>query len=282
MLKLKRDEKMASKKHGNTAVILGVPVFSTTESEVLSVVADWIDGRAESGGVLKGVNSKKRLIFTPNSEILVSAAENEEFREILKRADINIPDGMGVVLASRVLKTFGSRKVNQTISTRVTGIDMVEAMVKMAASKGYQVYFLGGEGDEAALAAKKMVAKYASVGKLKIAFDSGPKRIMVATTKENKEVVDRINRFRPDILFVAFGHGRQEKWLVEHLDELHIKVGMGVGGAFNYLSGKSKRPPKWVGAIGFEWLWRLILEPWRWKRQLKLVKFWWLVLKSIY
>lgn len=249
--------KTTPKKDGPVANILGVAVSSTSEGEVLKLVRGWI--REKKG---------KRLIFTPNSEMLVAADEDSSFKEILNRADINIPDGMGLVLASR-----------GKIKSRVTGIDVMAGLMGMAAKEGLRVFLLGGEGDEAKEAAKKFSSiKDQFSNKFEIEADAGPKRILEASQPEKEALIKKINKFRPDLLFVAFGHGKQERWLVENLDSLNIKVGMGVGGAFNYLAGRTQRPPRWVGEMGMEWLWRLVQEPWRWRRQMKLFRFWWLVL----
>ena len=136
---------------------------------------------------------------------------------------------------------------------------------------------LGGKDRAAEIAALKLKIKNA---KLNIKYFQGPRNIENETAAERAEAIRRINKFRPHLLFVAYGAPMQEKWIAANLPQLKINVAMGVGGAFDYLAGRVQRAPQWLRRGGLEWLWRLIQEPWRWKRQLRLVKFVWLVLKE--
>jgi UDP-N-acetyl-D-mannosaminuronic acid transferase (WecB/TagA/CpsF family) len=113
---------------------------------------------------------------------------------------------------------------------------------------------------------------------LKIKAISGPEDITQASKAELDEVVNLINRFRPDLLFVAFGHGKQEKWLRATRHRLRAGVAMGVGGAFDQIADPSLRPPPYINSIGLGWLYRLLRQPWRWRRQLALIRFVWMVL----
>lgn len=108
----------------------------------------------------------------------------------------------------------------------------------------------------------------------------GTQDISKETKEERKRVINKINDFRPHLLFVAYGAPYQELWIAKNLPLLRARVAMGVGGAFDYLAGKVPRAPKWIRNMGLEWLYRLIREPWRLKRQLALVKFIWLVLNE--
>ena len=108
------------------------------------------------------------------------------------------------------------------------------------------------------------------------AYDNG--EVDIKNPQRNNEVVAKINKFKPDILLVAYGAPWQEKWISANLGELKAKVVMGVGGTFDYLTGRAKLPPRWMEKLGLEWLWRLILEPWRWRRQVNLVRFAWRVI----
>lgn len=103
-------------------------------------------------------------------------------------------------------------------------------------------------------------------------------RSQILDVRENARIIKKINNYKPDILLVAYGAPWQEKWLWNNRSMLNAKILMGVGGAFDYLTGKSMLPPIWVEQAGLEWLWRLVNEPWRWRRQINLVKFVYLVL----
>lgn len=263
-----------SKKVDQSAQILGIKVFSISEEEVLKGVKHWI-------GKKEGDKWQKRLIFTPNPEMLVDASVDEDFAGILNQGDINIADGIGLKWASWFLWLKGNIKRYQTISTRVTGTDLAAGLVREAAKEGWRVFMLGageGVGDGAKAYFEARYGKDAREG-FEIMADSGP--IRLEEDKSNSRViVQKINQFKPNILLVAFGHKKQERWLVKNRSRLSFDVGVGVGGAFDFYAGKVKRAPKWMRRLGMEWLFRLMKEPWRWRRQLKLVKFVWLVVRS--
>lgn len=184
--------------------------------------------------VRKVLGAKKHPFFivTPNPEQIVQAQEDEEFRKILNSADLAIPDGLGLRWAG--------------VKTRVTGIELMEALVK----KGKRVMFVGGSRG----AAEKTARKLGGYG------------------WEEPEI-DKINQYRPDFLFVGLGAPKQEKWVVKNLDKLDCKVVMVVGGAIDQIADPSLRPPKWLDQIGLGWFYRLLRQPWRWQRQLRLMKF---------
>lgn len=192
-----------------------------------------VEGWLKKGG--------KHYIVTPNPEFLVTAQSDPEFKKILNNADLAIPDGRGLKLAGDILN-------------HSPGIDVMEELVKRSSDWAVAVGFLGGRGNVAEKTAERLKKKYPA---LKVKFIS--------------EEPDDIPKL--DILFVAFGHPKQEKWISKNLPKLPVKVAMGVGGSFDYLSGKVPRAPLWIRNIGMEWLFRLILEPWRIKRQLSLIKY---------
>jgi len=225
------------------ANILGVLIDKLSLEQVLRKVEEFLS------------DGKKHYIVTPNPEFIMLARQDEEFKNILNQADIAIPDGFGLILASWWL---GDR-----IKKRVTGVELVWELVRLAADKGYSIYLLGG---------KEGVAKLAQ-GKLKEKFPE--LRIVGAETGMqnyefriiNYELINRINKTSPDILLVAFGQGKQEKWIYYNLPKLgSVKLAIGVGGTFDYLAGRTRRAPCILRRLGLEWLWRLIIEPWRWKR----------------
>src|SRR3989344_4066126 len=208
--------------------ILGVRVDQTSTSSALKKVASWVKER------------EKRYIVTPNPEMIVAAQKDEEFRRILNRADLAIPDGVGLRLADRRLQ-------------RVAGADLMLALIK----QGYKTLLVGGRPGVAQRAAERL-------GVLGMTEPS----------------VAAINKIKPDLLFVALGHGKQEKWIAKNLPKLKVKVAMGVGGSLDYIAKPWLRAPLLIQTLGLEWLWRLILQPWRLKRQLSLLEFVYLVITN--
>ncbi|MBI5222422.1 MAG: WecB/TagA/CpsF family glycosyltransferase [Candidatus Magasanikbacteria bacterium] len=222
---------------------------------------DRIGALEKVAGFLSGNGQYK--IFTPNPEMLVDARNDEYFRDVLNSGDLNICDGVGLVLATR-----GKLK-------KIAGVDFMLDICGLAQEKNKSVYLLGS-GDESVikLAAEALKKKFSG---LKICgFNKGLKIEKSEYQKidydetGNEDLLYDIIMKAPDILFVGFGHGKQEKWIYENSAQLpSVKVAMGVGGAFDFLAGKAKRAPKFVRMLGLEWLWRLILEPWRIKRIFK-------------
>lgn len=243
------------KKDWYSKIVLGVKIDCISMSEVLKKVKGWVVGNG------------KKYIVTPNSEIVIQAQKDKEFKNILNKADLKIPDGIGLIWA--INKDYCSGTLISKCK-RVAGVDVMLDLCKLAALEKWRVYFLGGEKLVAKKAAEKLRNKHLG---LEIKGSIGLEKVDQASQLENKEVIEEINRYKPDLLFVGFGHGRQEKWINKNLRKLKVKVAMGVGGSFNYLVKPWLRAPKFMQKLGLEWFWRLVLEPWRIKRQLKLVEF---------
>ena len=187
---------------------------------------------------------KKRYIVTPNPEFIMLAQKDAEFRKILNSADLAIPDGAGLRLADRRLN-------------RVTGVDLMLSLI----NKGYKTVLAGG---------KPGIAEKVAIT-LRSNLVGRPTRLdLVGMTEPS---VEKINNIRPDLLFVALGMAKQEKWIVKNLPKLNVKVAMGVGGALDQIAKPWLRAPLLVRRAGLEWLYRLILQPWRLKRQWQLVRF---------
>jgi len=231
--------------------------------------------------VLESIQSRlsegeKIFVVTPNPEFIVFARENPWFVSILNKADIAIPDGIGLVWASKILGT------KPIIRQRISGTDLMNDLCGLAAQNKWRVFFLGGQIPGVAQKTLKILSqKYPG---LKGKTDSGPVNLKLDEINKNnpeiQKLVAKINKTKADLLFVAFGMGKQEKFIFENWENLNIKLAIGIGGAFNYLSGESKRPPKWLQNLGFEWLYRLLSQPWRFKRQLNVFKFGFWVLKK--
>lgn len=205
-----------------------------------------------------------KMIFTPNSEILVDAVNDPYFTEILNSGDLVIPDGIGVVMAS---KFYG-----KPIEERVTGYDITCKLIELACYNDKSIYILGGKEGVAEEAAENIRQKYKNIKILGIHngyFDK----------EEEKIIINSILELKPDIIFVALGAPKQEKWIYENRHKLQGKIAMGVGGSIDVLAGRVKRAPSFYQKAGLEWLYRLIKEPKRIKRVLKLPKF---ILLSFY
>lgn len=243
--------------------ILGVSVDNITMSEALDKVEQWLkkDG--------------KRYVVTPNPEFIMAAQKDEEFKEVLNNADLAIPDGVGL-------------KIGSDIQSTIPGVDFLEELVKMSSKKGFTTGFLGGRDSVAKKAAECLQKKYPG---LRVVFaDDGPEVDIMGNgvsskyygkKQEQKPIIHNTYPIsQVDILFVGFGQVKQEKWIAENLPNLPVKVAMGVGGSFDYLSGQVARAPKWMRKLGLEWLFRLIIQPWRIKRQLALIKFIWNIMIS--
>lgn len=222
--------------------LLEVSISAAFKNEVLEYITKGLEK-----------SDKKYYIVTPNPELLMIAHKNSEYREVLNNAELALPDGVGLMWASRIL--------NLGLKERITGTDLVENVCKEVAKKPITVGFLGAGPGVAVRTAECLQKKYPG---LKIGF-----------TGSEWNVGNHI-----DILFVAFGSPKQEIWISQNLDNLPVKIVIGVGGAFDFISGSVKRAPVWIQKIGFEWLFRLIIQPWRIKRQLALPKFTFLVLKE--
>lgn len=233
--------------------VLGIGITNETEDHISEFI---LSGLKKS--------SEKYYIVTPNPEIVMFAQKDPHYKKILNEAKIALPDGIGIFLASAL---FG-----YPFKERITGVDFMEELCKRSSISPVTVGFLGGRDGVAVLTANCLKKKYPW---LKVVFAG-------EEWDKNSKFKIQNSKFKQgiDILFVAFGHPRQEEWIYENLDKLPVKVAMGVGGAFDYISGQVKRAPFMVRAMGFEWLYRLINEPWRWRRQLALPRFVWLVLKE--
>jgi N-acetylglucosaminyldiphosphoundecaprenol N-acetyl-beta-D-mannosaminyltransferase len=217
-----------------------------------------------TSSIMKDIEHKKKsFIVAINPEKLMKAKDDEELKILLNKADYQIPDGIGVILASRLK---GGR-----IKERVTGIDLMLTLCKEAAKQGKSVFLYGakpGIADEARGELEKIHPTLNIAGTLN------------GYEKDIRVIRDTINQANPDILFVALGSPAQENWILSHMHELSPSIYQGVGGSFDVISGRINRAPIFFQKFGLEWLYRLIKEPWRWKRQLLLPKFLLEVLKK--
>ena len=197
-------------------------------------------------------------VFTPNSEILLTAVRDREFESVLSSGHLVVPDGIGVVIASRFYGT--------PLKERVAGFDLMMRLMDIADSRGKSVYLLGGREGVAEEAAIKLTESYSS---LRIA---GTRNGYFEEDSEN-DIVNEINNSKADILLAALGAPKQEKFIYKHSDNLKVKIAMGVGGSLDVLAGKVKRAPEFYQKAGLEWFYRLVKEPRRIIRVLRIPKF---------
>jgi N-acetylglucosaminyldiphosphoundecaprenol N-acetyl-beta-D-mannosaminyltransferase len=198
---------------------------------------------------------------TPNSEIVYEAMHDEGLMDLINHADLVLPDGAGVVLGSKILKT--------PLKEKVAGVDFADRLLGHLAKTGGSVYLLGSKPGIAQLAAEKMLQKHPGLTVCGMAD---------GYFKEEAPVVEKINAAQPDVLFVCLGAPKQERFMVQHREELNVRLMIGLGGSLDSFAGTVKRAPKWMIACSLEWLYRLIKEPKRFKRMLRLPKFIWAVI----
>lgn len=210
-------------------------------------------------------NNVKSMVVTPNSEMIVLARKDQELADVLNKADLSVPDGAGVVLASKLL--------NNPVPERVAGFDLMKETFKLANKRGYSIYLLGGEPGVVDLASKKILEDYPE---LKII---GTHHGFLAGGLE-EEVFAELNKIKPDILYVGMGVPLQEKFLNKNLDKIDVKLAMAIGGSFDVLAEKVKRAPLWMQRLNLEWFYRLLQEPARIVRMMALPVFVYLVIKE--
>lgn len=226
--------------------LLGIGFTVATEREVLEYIATGLEKRME-----------KYYVVTPNPEILVIANKNKNYKNVLNSAKLALPDGIGIVIAGKILR--------KGFKERITGTDLLEKLCKEVAKKPITIGFLGAGPGVAFKTAECLRKKYPGL------------KVALAQEEWNEGFSKQI-----DILFVAFGSPKQELWIAQNLEKLPVNVAVGVGGAFDFISGEVKRAPRLIRKIGLEWLYRLIKQPWRIRRQLSLLTFIFLVLKEFF
>ncbi|MDD2807771.1 MAG: WecB/TagA/CpsF family glycosyltransferase [Patescibacteria group bacterium] len=222
--------------------ILGVQIDNLSLQEVLEQADRFIN------------SENQHYVVTANPEFLVAAEHDSHFKEILNYSDIAVADGVGLIKAAK----FQGQNLQ-----RVTGVDLVWSLAELAEQKNYSVYLLGAWEGVAQAAADVLTENFPNLN-VSGADDGG---VIIDPTEINQKLINQINFAKPQILFVAFGQVKQEKWIFYNLDRLpSVRLAIGVGGAFDYISGSILRAPAWMQKIGLEWLFRLINEPNRWPR----------------
>ena len=250
--------------------LFGIPVARVTEREAVDRIVEMAKRHRSPAPVPRSPS----FVATLNVDFVANAVRgwpfggNDELWGYLKNADFVTADGMPIVLLSKLLR--------RPLPERVTGADMVPAILRRCAGEGLTAYVLGGDREAVA----------AAFGKLGLPSDAvlaGHDDTFVKLDEDRPEIVARINAAKPDILFVALGNPKQELWMGRNAAKLDAGVLIGIGGTFNFLAGRVKRAPKWMQRSGLEWIYRIIQEPGRlWKRYAYgLVKFGWLSLRAM-
>lgn len=283
-LKLDNQEKSGRSRYNKNmrTKVLGIPVDILTKEETYSIVESWFDKEIK----------KPKLIVTAYSEFFVNALRDQEFARIIKKADVVTPDGKSVLAANKYLGLSKNKNLLQkiglglsvgqdilsgSIGESVTGVWLFEKITANAVKHNWKIFLLGGLDNVGEKAARMLQGRFPGI---RVEFDEG--EIGVGTNLVvDERVVEKINRFKPDFLFVQYRPIVQEKWIDSHRDNLKIGVAMGIGGTLDEYVGRLKTSPKWMEKRGLKWLWRLFLQPKRWKRMIDaVIIFPWLVFKE--
>lgn len=222
-----------------SVTILGVPIHAVTRAETLAWVVDAVRAR------------EPKQICTPNPEFLMTARRDPAFRDVLRAADLNIPDGVGLLWAAR--------RLGQRLPERVAGSDLVGDIAALAAQSGWRLFLLGAAPGVAERAADVLRVRHP--GLTVVGTESGSPR-----PDDADRLIALITAAEPDVLFVAYGAPAQDKWIAAHRQRLDVPVSMGVGGSLDFIAGLAPRAPRWLQRLGLEWLYRLARQPWRAKR----------------
>ena len=226
--------------------LLGVRIDNVTMEEAVKKTEEFL------------ASDKLHLVCTPNPEMVMAAQEDDEFKKILNSSDLNIPDGYGVVWASK--------KLGEPFSERVAGFDFIHKIFELGQDMDISFYFLGSKPGVAESAKNKIEEEY--VGIKVVGASDG-----YFSLEEEMNVIDKINSVKPDVLLVAMGAPKQERFIYKYRNKLNCKVAVGVGGCFDVISGNVKRAPKLFIKLRLEWLYRALTDFKRFKRLVAIPRF---------
>ena len=253
-----------------TVNILGVDVHCVDFAQMLAQIQEWIDNpRAHSiSEAARPTPHAPRITYqicTTNPEFIIEARRNPAFAAVLRRADLRVPDGMGLLWAARLMGV--------SLRERVTGSDGIYRICERAARHGWRVFLLGAAPGIADRAGSILEAHYPGLN-VSGTHSGSP------SDGDWPAIHRQLEATSPDIVFVAFGHPKQDLWIDQHRAALPATVAIGVGGAFDFVAGVTARAPRWMQRAGLEWLYRLIRQPWRIWRMLAIPQFMVLVLRQ--
>jgi N-acetylglucosaminyldiphosphoundecaprenol N-acetyl-beta-D-mannosaminyltransferase len=226
--------------------ILNVEIHNVTMEETLSILKEM------------ALSGKAHHVMTVNPEFVMIAKENEQFKSVMANASLKLADGIGIILAARIL--------GEPLKERVAGIDTVLHLARVAQENNLRMFLLGaapGVAEKTATILEKNNPGLKIVGTY-----SGSPRI-----EEEETICSMIEKVQPHILLVAYGPPKQDLWIARTMNRLKIPIAIGVGGTFDFIAGEAKRAPKWMRRFGLEWFHRLLREPWRWRRMMTLPRF---------
>ena len=236
-----------AKKVDETIEIFSVPIYGTQKSQVLKKIT---------------LQRKEMLhVATVNPEFVMEARSNPRFGEILTHC-YTVADGWGVV--------WGLRLTRGKLVERVSGVELVEEILKKANERREKVFLLGAREGVAEAAAAQMSKKYPNA---RLSWYEGARSVSLEKSEEASMTIAKINSVEPDYLFVAYGSPWQDMWIEENRPCLRVRVAMGVGGVLDEWAGVVKACPAWIDRAGGKWLWRLVNEPKRWRRILRVFAF---------
>jgi N-acetylglucosaminyldiphosphoundecaprenol N-acetyl-beta-D-mannosaminyltransferase len=237
----------------SSITILGVPLHDVTTEETLALIDQFVH------------EGLPHQFCTVNPEFIMMAQHDVEFKRILNRSALNLPDGIGAVWAAR--------RLGHPLRERVAGSDLVGLIADRAQRTGWRIFLLGAVEGVAAQAAIKLKERYPQTN-IVGAYAGSPR------VEDEAEIAARIRSAGTHILLVAYGAPKQDKWIARNIERTGVSVAMGIGGSLDFIVGTQQRAPQWMQHVGLEWLFRLLREPWRWRRQLALPRFVWRVLRA--
>lgn len=227
--------------------ILGIKIDNLTEKEAIEKIIQFIKEK------------KFHFVFTINSENATKVLENKDFFNVIKNADLIIPDGIGIIIASKILKT--------PLKERIPGIDLSYKLMEIADREGYKIVLIGGKKGVAEEAKENLKKKFKNLNIVKT-YNGYFNEL------EEREIVEDIEKINPDIILVGMGSEKQELWIWKNRESFkNVGVCIGVGGTLDIWAGLKKRAPKFIQKMGLEWLYRTVIEPKRLFRIIKIFKF---------
>jgi N-acetylglucosaminyldiphosphoundecaprenol N-acetyl-beta-D-mannosaminyltransferase len=230
----------------DTVEILGVPVDKVNMGQAVEKLEHFL------------TEDRVHTIYTPNAEIMMAARRDAGLKGILAGADLLVADGAGVVLASKIL--------GLELPEKVSGFDLVKNSMGVRRDRRIRYFLFGGKPHVAEEAGFNMLKEFPGI---EIAGCNNG----YFTDRDEEEIISRINSSGADVLLVALGAPKQEKWIHTHKNALNVKICIGVGGSLDVFAGISRLAPEFFRRNGLEWLYRLYREPWRYKRMLDLPRF---------
>ncbi len=233
--------------------VLGVRVDRVSQDQALGRMMGIVARRRASENQLAC-----QQLITVNPEFVMVAQRDASFRQAINAAALVVADGVGVVWATRYLRA--------ATPERITGVDTLMALARHCAGAGYRLYLLGatpGVAEETATRLQNLAPGLQIAG----TYAGSP------VVTEEEEIIERVRAAQADILCVAYGAPAQDLWIYRNLSRLPVALAVGVGGAYDFISGRQRRAPRGMQRLGLEWLYRLYREPWRWRRMLALPRF---------